>query len=65
MLKFFRSALLVTSSLLFVPAPVMAADQGLAEAQYYLGDLYKQGLGVSRDNEVAAKWLQLAAEQGY
>jgi len=43
----------------------VAADQGLAEAQYYLGDLYKRGLGVSRDNDVAAKWLQLAAEQGY
>lgn len=36
MLKFFRSALLVTSSLLFVPAPVLAADQGLAEYKYVL-----------------------------
>jgi len=36
MLKFFRSALLVMSSLLFVSAPALAADQSLAEYKYVL-----------------------------
>ena len=36
MLNFFRSALLVTSSLLFVSAPALAAGQSLAEYKYVL-----------------------------
>ena len=36
MLNFFRSALLVTSSLLFVSAPALAAEQSLAEYKYVL-----------------------------
>lgn len=36
MLNFFRSALLVMSSLLFVSAPALAADQSLAEYKYVL-----------------------------
>ncbi len=36
MLNFFRSALLVMSSLLFVSAPSQAADQSLAEYKYVL-----------------------------
>jgi intracellular sulfur oxidation DsrE/DsrF family protein len=36
MLKFFRSALLVMSSLLFASAPALAADQSLAEYKYVL-----------------------------
>ena len=26
--------------------------------------MYKSGFGVTQDNEVAAKWFQLAADQG-
>ena len=36
MLKFFRSALLVMSSLLFVSSPALAADQSLTEYKYVL-----------------------------
>jgi len=36
MLNFFRSALLVMSSLLFVSAPALAANQSLAEYKYVL-----------------------------
>ncbi|MGE4490542.1 MAG: trypsin-like peptidase domain-containing protein [Kiritimatiellales bacterium] len=37
----------------------------LAEAQYYVGVVYDEGLGVSADNEEAIKWYRLAAEQGH
>jgi S1-C subfamily serine protease len=40
------------------------AEQGVAEAQYNLGNLYQHGLGVSKDLEEAFKWYRLAAEQG-
>jgi uncharacterized protein len=40
-------------------------DQGNAEAQYLLGDLYYAGKGVSKDNNEAQKWYQRAADQGY
>jgi TPR repeat protein len=38
---------------------------GDAEAQYYLGQLYLQGLGTYRDPRQAARWLQLAATKGH
>jgi len=41
-----------------------AADAGQAEAQFDLGVLYAQGLGVARDMNEAARWYRLAAEQG-
>ncbi|HTP35071.1 MAG TPA: tetratricopeptide repeat protein [Candidatus Acidoferrales bacterium] len=41
-----------------------AADAGQAEAQFDLGLLYAQGLGVQRDLTVAAQWYLKAAEQG-
>ena len=41
-----------------------AADAGQAEAQFDLGLLYAQGLGVKRDMGEAARWYRLAAEQG-
>ena len=41
-----------------------AADSGQAEAQFDLGVLYAQGLGVRRDLEEAAKWYRKAANQG-
>lgn len=42
-----------------------AAKQGLAEAQYSLGQLYINGRGVPKDWVEAAKWHRKAAEQGY
>lgn len=41
-----------------------AAEQGLAEAQYKLGDCYKYGEGVAENHEEAVKWYRKAAEQG-
>jgi soluble lytic murein transglycosylase-like protein len=40
-----------------------AAKQGDADAQYRLGYLYASGAGVKRDEELAAAWLHLAAQQ--
>ena len=40
------------------------ADQGLAVAQFNLGLMYANGLGVSKDETEAMKWYRLAADQG-
>lgn len=40
------------------------AEQGDADAQYYLGVMYSAGEGVIKDYKEAAKWFRLAAEQG-
>jgi hypothetical protein len=42
-----------------------AAEQGDAEAQSRLGELYAKGIGVGRDYREAAKWYRKAAEQGH
>ncbi len=39
------------------------AEEGQDEAQYLLGQIYEQGLGVAKDPEQAHKWYQLAADQ--
>ncbi len=41
------------------------AEQGNANAQYNLGFMYINGLGVPLDYAEAAKWFRKAAEQGY
>ena len=40
------------------------AEQGNAQAQYYLGKMYKHGVGVNKNSEVAANWLNKAASAG-
>jgi TPR repeat protein len=40
----------------------LAADQ--VDAQFYLGVMYSEGLGVPEDYAEGAKWYQLAANQG-
>lgn len=40
------------------------AEQGDANAQYYLGELYQQGRGVRREVATAVDWYRMAAEQG-
>lgn len=40
------------------------AEQGDADAQYNLGRMYSEGIGVPQDYKAAAKWCALAAEQG-
>lgn len=42
-----------------------AADQGFADAQFGLGVMYLEGLGVPQDYTEAAKWYRKAADQGY
>jgi len=41
------------------------ADQGLAEAQFMLGNMYACGAGVILDYAEAAGWFRRAAEQGH
>ena len=42
----------------------MAADQGVAAAQFNLGRAYEGGRGLARDFVDAAKWYRKAADQG-
>src|SRR4029078_5114409 len=42
----------------------VAASQGDAVAQFYLGVMYNEGRGVPQDYAEAAKWYKLADEQG-
>ena len=42
-----------------------AAEQGLAEAQFSLGEFYDHGDGVTQDDAEAALWYRKASEQGY
>ena len=41
------------------------AEQGHAEAQSLIANMYRRGYGVPRDYKQAAHWYRLAAEQGY
>ena len=43
----------------------MAADQGIAQAQYILGVMYENGQGVAQDYSAAMKWYRMAADQGH
>lgn len=40
------------------------AEKGDRKAQYFLGRLYSDGIGVGRDLEEGMKWLRKAADQG-
>jgi uncharacterized protein len=42
-----------------------AADRGLANAQFNVGELYENGWGVAKDIDQAKGWYQKAADQGY
>ena len=42
-----------------------AAQQGNAEAQYYLGTLYWNGVGMNKDEAEAVQFYRRAAAQGY
>ncbi len=41
------------------------AEQGNASAQYNLGVMYANGLGVPKDDREAVKWFRKSTEQGY
>ena len=40
-----------------------AAEQGLPQALWYLGDMYSEGLGVLQDFVEAHRWYNLAASR--
>jgi TPR repeat protein len=40
------------------------AEQGYADAQYYLGIMHQRGQGLQQDYTQAALWYRKAAEQG-
>ena len=42
----------------------LAADQGHAQAQVHVGNLYTDGEGVTQDHAEALRWFKKAAEQG-
>ena len=42
----------------------LLAAQGLADAQFNLGLMYRRGLGVTQDNKEAVRLYGLAAAQG-
>jgi hypothetical protein len=42
----------------------LAADQGHGLAQYYLGYMFEDGLGVAKDRAEAIRWHRLAAAHG-
>jgi hypothetical protein len=42
-----------------------AAEQGNLEAQYRLGQMYRKGLGVVRNDDLAFHWIRSSAEQGF
>ena len=42
-----------------------AADQGSANAQYNLGEMYQHGQGVTQDYQKATEYYQKAADQGH
>jgi TPR repeat protein len=41
------------------------AQQGNAEAQFNLGVLYKDGIGVPQNNDDAILWLRRSSDQGH
>lgn len=41
------------------------AEQGIAEAQFYLGVMHAKGRGAPQDYAEAVRWYRLAAEQGF
>lgn len=43
---------------------IRLAEQGISEAQYNLGQMYRRGEGVAKNDKQAVYWYQKAAEQG-
>jgi TPR repeat protein len=43
----------------------LAADQGSAQGQFYIGAMYENGWGVKRDYLEALRWYRESADQGY
>jgi localization factor PodJL len=48
-----------------VPWLMLAADRGLALAEFRLGTLYERGIGVARNRDTAKVWYDRAAGRGH
>jgi localization factor PodJL len=48
-----------------VPWLTLAADSGLAPAEFRLGTLYERGIGVARSRDTAKAWYDRAAGRGH
>jgi localization factor PodJL len=48
-----------------VPWLMLAADSGLAPAEFRLGTLYERGIGVARNRDTAKVWYDRAAGRGH
>ena len=44
---------------------IKAAEQGNADAQFSLGNMYAEGHGVPQDDQQSMSWFRKAAEQGF
>ena len=44
---------------------IKVAEQGDADAQYELGVMYNNGMGVEQNDETSVIWYTLSAEQGF
>ncbi|MDH5230851.1 MAG: sel1 repeat family protein, partial [Gammaproteobacteria bacterium] len=42
-----------------------AAQRGVADAQFQLGEMYSRGIGTRRDSALAARWYRQAAKQNH
>ncbi|MDH5216497.1 MAG: sel1 repeat family protein, partial [Gammaproteobacteria bacterium] len=42
-----------------------AGNQGMADAQFNLAQMYNEGDGVHKNQEAAVKWYRVAAEKGH
>ena len=49
----------------WIPLTPRPGSPGIAHAQYRLGIMYRDGLGVPRDPAKAKEWLEKAAKQGH
>ena len=49
----------------FIEETQVEADQGNAEARYWLGGMYGKGQGVPKDNVLAYMWVNIAGANGH
>jgi uncharacterized protein len=47
-----------------LPEFLQLANEGHLKAQFYLGGMYREGLGVDQDYAESLKWYEKSAEQG-
>src|SRR6516164_927691 len=59
------AAMVATGAEFTLESASQAAEQGQAEAQYFLARSFARGLGVPQDYSKAARYLRDAAQQGY